>query len=49
MTGFKIRKLEAFCFRYPLSAPVVRDMHAATAPKGGLGVRALRQRAAGDG
>ena len=23
MTGFKIRKLEAFCFRYPLSAPVV--------------------------
>ena len=23
MTGFKIRKLEAFCFRYPLSTPVV--------------------------
>ena len=23
MTGFKIRKLEAFCFRYPLSIPVV--------------------------
>lgn len=23
MTGFKIRKLEAFCFRYPLTSPVV--------------------------
>jgi D-galactarolactone cycloisomerase len=23
MSGFKIRKLEAFCFRYPLSTPVV--------------------------
>src|ERR1700755_3020999 len=23
MTGFKIRKLEALCFRYPLSTPVV--------------------------
>jgi len=23
MTGFRIRKLEAFCFRYPLSTPVV--------------------------
>jgi L-alanine-DL-glutamate epimerase-like enolase superfamily enzyme len=28
MTGFKIRKLEAFCFRYPLSTPVVTSFGA---------------------
>ena len=28
MTGFKIRKLEAFCFRYPLSIPVVTSFGA---------------------